>query len=402
MYSRQLVFAAACLGMLLFGIVFLSLGSVNNMLSERFGLSNKAIGTLAALLPAGILVGSLIFGPIVDRFGYRWMLIGAALMVGMALEGLAFATSERLVQLSIFLVGFGGGVLNGATNALVADIGEGQRGANLSLLGVFFGIGALTMPFFLALLSQRFALSSIVAGIGVIVLVPVVFCLVIDFPAPKQSGGSPADTSRLRFLLDPFFLLAALAMGIQSGMEGMSNDWLTRYYKFVVLSGEEGVERNAQIALIALTSGMVLTRLALASLLRWLSAQLVLLTGIAIAAAGALALTYSASYWGSLAGPILIGTGLAAAFPVTLGLVADRFPNQSGTAFSIIFVVALLGNMLINKTFGNFAEKYGIQQYTSALLALLVGSAILLSLVVWLSRRPADQTPSLHSVTPVD
>ena len=51
MYNRNLVFAAACLGMLLFGIVFLSLGSVNNMLAERFHLDNNGIGTLTALLP---------------------------------------------------------------------------------------------------------------------------------------------------------------------------------------------------------------------------------------------------------------------------------------------------------------------------------------------------------------
>ena len=79
MYNRNLVFAAACLGMLLFGIVFLSLGSVNNMLAERFHLDDNGIGTLTALLPFGILAGSLIFGPIVDRFGYKWMLIVCAL-----------------------------------------------------------------------------------------------------------------------------------------------------------------------------------------------------------------------------------------------------------------------------------------------------------------------------------
>jgi FHS family glucose/mannose:H+ symporter-like MFS transporter len=79
MYSKNLVFAAACLGMLLFGIVFLSLGSVSNMLAQRFGLDDNAIGTLTALLPLGILVGSAVFGPVVDRFGYRWLLVFAAL-----------------------------------------------------------------------------------------------------------------------------------------------------------------------------------------------------------------------------------------------------------------------------------------------------------------------------------
>src|SRR3954452_18539367 len=146
MYKKNLVFAAACLGMLLFGIVFLSLGSVNNMLAERFGLDDRAIGTLTALLPLGILIGSLVFGPVVDRFGYRWMLLGAALLVGAALEGMAFAGREGMVRMFVFLIGLGGGVLNGATNALAADVSAGQRGAKLSLLGVFFGIGALAMP----------------------------------------------------------------------------------------------------------------------------------------------------------------------------------------------------------------------------------------------------------------
>src|SRR6478736_5633076 len=188
MYNKNLVFAAACLGMLLFGIVFLSLGSVNNMLAARFKLDDRAIGTLTALLPFGILVGSLIFGPIVDRFGYRWMLLGAALIVGASLEGMAFAQNQNLVQLCVFAIGFGGGILNGATNALAADVSEGERGAKLSLLGVFFGIGALTMPSALTALSNHFSLSAIVSGIGVLAILPTIYCCLIAFPPPKQKS----------------------------------------------------------------------------------------------------------------------------------------------------------------------------------------------------------------------
>src|SRR3954463_6254843 len=184
-YRPNRVFAAACLGMLLFGIVFLSLGSVNNMLAERFALDDRSIGTLTAVLPFGILAGSMIFGPIVDRFGYRWMLVGSALLVGGALEGIALARKMELVQLFVFAIGFGGGILNGATNALAADVSEGERGAKLSLLGVFFGIGALTMPSTIAVLSKTYPLSNIVAGIGLFVLGPVVYFAAITFPPPK-------------------------------------------------------------------------------------------------------------------------------------------------------------------------------------------------------------------------
>ena len=97
---------------------------------------------------------------------------------------------------------------------------------------MFFGIGALLLPSALAMLSRTFSLSSIVAGIGTLVLVPVVFCLAIRFPPPKQQSGEVfAGTGMLLLLRDPLFLFAGLALAIQSGMEGMSNDWMTRYFQ---------------------------------------------------------------------------------------------------------------------------------------------------------------------------
>src|SRR5262245_54078537 len=146
MYKRNLVFAAACLGLLLFGIVFLSLGSVVNLLQAKFNLDTNSLGTLTALLPLGILARSLVFGSVVDRYGYKAPLMMAALLVMLGLEGIALSKSISWVRLFIVVIGFGGGVLNGGTNALVADISASERGANLSLLGVFFGIGALAMP----------------------------------------------------------------------------------------------------------------------------------------------------------------------------------------------------------------------------------------------------------------
>ena len=382
MYRRNLVFAAACLGMLLFGIVFLSLGSVNNMLAERFHLDDSSIGTLTALLPFGILVGSLIFGPIVDRFGYKWMLIVCALMVFAGLEGMAFSGSRGFIQFFVFLIGFGGGVLNGATNALAADVSEGERGAKLSLLGVFFGIGALGMPSTLAALSKHFSLAGIVAGIGCFVLVPVLYFLWITFPPPKQKPQPGSAASGFALLKHPIFFLAGITLAIQSGMEGMSNDWMTRYFKKVTLSGERADEAKTLLGLMAVTGAMVVARLVLSGLLKRVSSQVVLFASIGLTATGALLLMLSTSYGAALAAALLIGAGLAACFPVVLSYIGDLYPAQSGTAFSTIFFIALIGNMTINKSFGFLAQIHGIQQYTKVMLGCLACSAILLSLVL--------------------
>jgi MFS family permease len=84
----------------------------------------------------------------------------------------------------------------------------------------------------------------------------------------------------------------------------------------------------------------------------------------------------------SLGAALCLGAGLAAAFPVVLSYIGDLYPARSGTAFSTLFFVALIGNMTINKTFGAVAQVHGVGQYATVMLACLVVSAILLGLVV--------------------
>ncbi|RIK72224.1 MAG: MFS transporter [Planctomycetota bacterium] len=382
MYRSNLVFFAACLGMLLFGVVFLSLGSVNNLLAERFQLDDVAIGTLTALLPLGILLGSLAFGPVVDRFGYRWMLAGAALAVGAGLEGLAFTTSKLVVQLCVLVIGVGGGVLNGATNALAADVSEGQRAARLSLLGVFFGIGALAMPSTLALLSRYYSLPTIVASIGAAVLIPAAYCLAIDFPPPKQRADDASLLDGLRLLRDPVFLFAGLALAVQSGMEGLSNDWMTRYLKKVTFAGRLHAEWQLQLGLIATAGAMTLARLALAGILRRVDCRAVLAASLGLTAVGAALFRSTPEYGTALLAALLVGAGLAAVFPIVLSYIGDLYPDRSGTAFSAIFVIALTGNMAVNKAFGYVAHAHGVEQYATMMLSCLAVSAVLLTIVV--------------------
>ena len=68
MKNNPLVFYAACLGMLLFGMVMVTLGSILPSVVEKFHLEQIEAGSLVSILPFGILAGSLLFGPIVDRY----------------------------------------------------------------------------------------------------------------------------------------------------------------------------------------------------------------------------------------------------------------------------------------------------------------------------------------------
>ena len=102
-YNKNLVFTAACIGMCFFGISMITLGAVLPSLTTKLALDNLQATALVTFLPLGLLGGSLLFGPIVDRFGHKALLLLSCLVVLLGLEGIAFFTSIPLLQVSITL-----------------------------------------------------------------------------------------------------------------------------------------------------------------------------------------------------------------------------------------------------------------------------------------------------------
>ena len=197
-YHKNLVFTAACIGMCFFGVSMITLGAVLPSLIAKLNLSGLQTTSLVTFLPLGMLAGSLIFGPIVDRFGHKALLVPSCIIVLLGMEGLAFFESVPLLQASIVGIGLGGGILNGETNALVSDIsGESEKGSRLSFLGMFYGLGALGIPMLLGSLSRHYSFETILLGIGVVMLAGIIFCIPVRFPAPKQAQGFPVKEGNL-------------------------------------------------------------------------------------------------------------------------------------------------------------------------------------------------------------
>jgi MFS transporter, FHS family, glucose/mannose:H+ symporter len=384
--SRRFLFACACLGLLTFGIVLTTLGSVLPSIMERFGIGKAEAGSLFLLMSFGILAGSLVFGPLVDRYGYKGILLTAAVMIALGLEWIAFASSMTSLRFAVFVIGFGGGVINGGTNALVADISSNGRAANLNLLGVFFGVGAMGVPFALGMLADRFTQTALVAGVGALVLIPIVALAVAVFPAPKQAQGFPIAAAG-KLVRDPLLLLMGLMLFLESGIEITVGGWTSTF-----VSEELAVPaRNALIILSLYWMGMTLARLALSSILRRRSAFTVLYACLAIALAGAFTLLSTHNTAVAAAGVFTIGVGFAAMFPTVLGFIGDRYAALSGTAFSVAIAMALCGGMLLPYTAGLLGNRYGMRgSFVIVPIALITLAAFLTAL----SRKLRSPSPT--------
>ena len=362
--------------MLLFGICMITLGSVVTDLRTKLGLDEVSSGTLFSILPIGILAGSLLFGPVADRNGYRMLLVISALILAAGFFGVAFTSSHQLLKIFILLVGLGGGSINGATNALVADISETEKGANISLLGVFYGIGALGMPLILGLLRSSMSFETIISAVGILTLLIALFFLIIKFPPPKQSEGVSLRET-LKLAGNGSLLLIAFFLFFQSGFEGIINNWTTTY-----MISRLGVDQStALFALTLFVGGLVAMRLITGSLFRGFTPLRLLIITFCLIVAGLLIMNFSQSYLFSVAGLILLGAGLAGGFPIMLGIAGELFAGLSGTAFSIIFFIALVGNTIINFIMGLIAKHFGVTHLiTFALFETAV--MILLSVLI--------------------
>jgi len=376
MKNYNKIFISACTGQLLFGMVMLSLGTVNTFITTHLNLDENTIGTIAGMLPLGILIGSLLFGPILDRYGYKILFIISSVALLITFQGIARANTAATVKIAFFLIGLSGGILNGSTNALVSDISE-DKGAKLSLLGVFYGIGALGMPALMGLLNQIFNYQKILSSFGLFMILPAVYFMVIKYPEPKQKQKFPFKKG-LKLLVNINLLLMGMFLFFESGVEGIANNWSTTYLTRDVML----TQNRALFTLSIMIFSLSVTRLILGTVLKNIKTYLVLTVSLIIAFAGGIVMLFSSSFIASLVGMILLGIGTAAGFPVILGYVGTIFPELSGTAFSVAFFIALVGNMLINKLVGFIAGAYGIKYFILILLASIVCMFFLLGIII--------------------
>ncbi len=366
---------AAFLGTFVYGFFSVFWGMIVPNLKAHFA---ESVATILLANSIGLVLGSLVSGPVIDRLGNKVALAVGVLLVAAGAFGLGRAEVLPLAMIMALLVGTGGSALVTSANALVADVADtdAKRGFWSNIINNFFALGAFIGPFALTYLSDKkqMSLSGIGAILGGICVVLALYYLVIQFPAPRNAGTSvTADAGQV--LGRGLFWVLALMLCLYVGCEVTVWYWMNTY-----LTGPAGIAKEAagtaiQLFALGIIGGRIVSSFLLGrKILTPLVCTLLFGFGIAICYTAVLFVTDLNTIRVLLT---LAGVSMAPMFPTILAAVGINFPKYAGTAIGLAITAGWLGAVFIPPTVGYVADLRTGMFITSVAAAALVVANII-------------------------
>lgn len=385
----RLLFVSACAGILVFGIVLAILGTVFGLPAtrERLQVSLAQQGTLFLLLYMGIFVACCVVGPLIDHLGNKANLLASSLIVALAMFLFASAHSFTTASVAAILLGLGGGGLNTSTNVLVSDVYAAQRGPMLNLFGIFFGVGALSIPLVAASIEGQFTIAQLFLFCALLATICVVWYAAISFPSARTKQAF-SWRELFEVARSSGVLLLGFILFLESGNEACIAGWTSTYVNIAGYS-----PRVATLVLAAYWAALMVSRMLAVKVLRRISKAQLIVSSAVLALAGCATLLSARSLTLLFAGTALIGLSYGPIFPTTLAIAGDRYSERAGTVFGLLFSIALLGGMMFPWAVGQFSERVSVR---AGMMVPAFGAAgiVLLSASVFFGERKSAPLPS--------
>ncbi|PXY16938.1 MFS transporter [Prauserella flavalba] len=310
-------------------------------LSEQIGAGPGPLGLALLAASVGMLIAAGLSGRIVERAGARAVIVASALAVCLVLPLVGSAQSVLWLAVALFGLGASAGVLDVSMNIAGVAVERAEGKPIMPLFHAGFSFGALAGSGGAALAAsagwsplRHFTVAVVV---GAVMLATVVRVLPGIAPRSERASDSPAAATPLA-RRPALWLLAAIAL-CSAIAEGASSDWSA-----LLLVNEQGVsEGAAALAYAGFSLAMAFARLAGSWTQARFGSAKVLVAGAACAGTGLVAAAVAGMPAISYAGFLLAGAGLAACFPIALGLAgeAGKRSDDSGGEREVAFVTAI-------------------------------------------------------------
>lgn len=335
------------------------------------GATHLLTGAIVAIYSLSNMVGNIIGGHWIDRFGRKKMLLMGMVTVSIVLLCYPYAQTGGQLFLIRFLHGLFGGVLIPAAFAYVGDRSKtGARGKTMALTGGAIGIAAIVGPALGGAMAARAQVEYVFWLVAILFLI----CSVLIIKFVEESFVS---TEKGKFSFSDFMPLLKHPLIIQASLAA---------FALMISNGTLAFALPLKVADMGMssgTTGILLSTYGIVALLIFLtpinriydqfsSIKLVIL-GITFIGSVHIMLNFINTYWIIILLMFIYGIGFAFVFPSMNRIVAEAsIKMDRGKAYGIFYAFFSLGSVVGSFVSGATSEVFGLPFLSSATMMLLV------------------------------
>ena len=363
-------------GFALIGWAMLLVPSVVRDIKADFDQADAGIGLLFFATSLFFAIGAFLSGALAGRLGRGRILPAAALLLASGLVLEALAPSWSLFVLGAGLVGAGAGTLDAGLNGVVMDLSLTGRGGALSMLHLFYSVGALAAPLVVGatvgagvdwrvpVLVTGFVAVALVVPVGAAGGVPARPRLTPRPRVTPQGATVPARAGGPGLRLP--LLALAVAVACYVATEAGVSSWL------VVFLAEEPLG-TATLALGMFWAGLAVGRLVAARIADGFPALPFTVACVAIAATALLGGILAPPGAARIALFALAGFGLGPIYPMIMTVAGTYYPHRAAAVSGVLTAAGVGGSVAYPPLMGVASGAVGLQAGMLGAVALLLG-----------------------------
>ncbi len=359
---------------------------------DGLGASIAEMGLIIFGLSLGSMVGILLAGGAVSRFGTRTMGLIGMMLIPSSLFFVAIgvlSSLAALVSFGLFVFGIGGGLSEIAINMEGADVEAVMRQPVLHALHGCFSLGTVVgASIGIVMTTIDFPVAWHMALVSLICFPPVFYFITRLSPdlgrhAPSTGAKSEGKTAGAALYRDKTLLFIGLIVLGMAFAEGAASDWLP-----LLMVDEHGLD-PAQGTLVYLGFALAMTAGRFGGgmpLRKW--GRKAVMRGSAIAGAIGLALViFVDNPWVAGLAVVLWGIGASLGFPVALSAAGDSGENADARV-KIVAIVGYVAFLVGPPMLGFLGDTLGLRSAMLVVLAFVLLAAVLSSALDGQKRPP--------------
>lgn len=359
-HARRL-FVGSCVALVATSVSFATVGAVMFSLKSEFVLSNAQVGWIGGAALWGFAVSQLIFAPLCDTLGMRFLLRMAFVCHLVGTLVMVMATGFWMLFAGALIIALANGLVEAACNPLVAALYPDNKTVKLNQFHVWFPGGIVLGGLATYLLDQ--------AGFGswelklLLILIPTIaygfLLLRQEFPPTEgvQSGVSMGEMFRAT-LTTPLMLLMLVAMAMTASVELGPNRWVPAVMQ---AGGIPGI-----LVLVWINGLMAVMRYRAGDLVHRVSPTGILLGSAIIAGAGLLWMSYAETGLVAFASATVFAIGVCYFWPTMLGFVSERIPKTGALGLGLMGAVGMaVVGLVTAPQMGSIADEYAHEQFNA-------------------------------------